>query len=247
MNYYTANAEIILYTCYSHFRRKFQMKLLWSFILKNWEFLDCQIILQSGIFWTNKCFLAGSDFLWSIVKDQTLEKHELIMPHHTEEELRSELNGFVISIKSNKSLKESVSCAIKLDQSISLDTESNQAVLSNTQNNINGRKKVMKCKPRRVSGQPLPQRLGLNWQCEKCGRSFDKSKQLKMHRYQVHVEKEYYHHCSECKGKFKTRSILINHLKTHEPPAFSCPSCSRKFKKKFNLERHSLVCRLKNV
>ena len=206
---------------------------MWQFVLRTRDFLDCKIFCKSGTVMTNICFLAISEFFRNIVQNVGSPTCEIIMPEHSEEEIRKSLNGFIISLTD-------------LDYSEKPSFEYEELPSGCTTENVCGfnEGKVRDLRGKKKKELPSSDQYYhcAKKQCEICGKSFNKSQQLKMHKYQVHVEKDNYLTCLKCMGQFKTKSILLNHLKIHEPPLYSCCKCSRTFTKKGNLERHNRIC-----
>ena len=77
--------------------------------------------------------------------------------------------------------------------------------------------------------------------CSECGKAFP-GKQLQRHIYKMHsnLHKKYF--CDICNLSFYFPSDLRRHQINHEDPKFKCEHCLKRFKTKFNLNRHIKFC-----
>ena len=109
----------------------------------------------------------------------------------------------------------------------------------------------------------LARHKGEKYPCDQCGKEFTSKDPLKAHKKYVHVDVEK-KACEICgktvKSTLMKRHIkihrnetekktcpiclkevcnLINHLKIHKPPSFSCDVCLKTFTLSQNLKRHA--------
>ena len=75
-----------------------------------------------------------------------------------------------------------------------------------------------------------------DFRCEVCSRAFRTKLLLQSHRKAVHAE-EKSAKCSSCAQMFSSSALLQQHVMTHKKP-FECPSCSKGFSRKYQLEAH---------
>ena len=188
------------------------MDSIWQYVLRTETFLDCKIFHESGMVLTNKFFLSYNKQIWNIVKSfDCLETCDLIMPEHSEEEIKKELNGFIKLPKVTDFLEEtSLVCTHnEVNRSFTTEKEFSIELLNDCQEKKSRSQKKKKT-PKIIDNSHSFQEKGehIKMQCEICGKSFSHSKQLRMHKYQVHVEGKNLHECLLCKMNFKTKSIL---------------------------------------
>ena len=79
--------------------------------------------------------------------------------------------------------------------------------------------------------------------CEECGAKFPTETLLGSHKVSHLTDpNEFEHSCTICPRKFKTRRILLGHIRTHsEVKPFNCDSCEMAFKSTNALRRHKSV------
>lgn len=81
-----------------------------------------------------------------------------------------------------------------------------------------------------------------NYVCEQCGASYSAMHSLKEHMNDKHTKKKM-HVCEVCNREFTNRHLYKNHVVTHsEDRPFACTICSKSFKLKTNLMRHTKRC-----
>ena len=78
-------------------------------------------------------------------------------------------------------------------------------------------------------------KCGQTYKCFKCGVKFKCLKYLKSHAVNKHSDPKF--SCEMCDMKFRTKSKLISHVKTHDSSVV-CPLCSKRFKSKQVLKVH---------
>ncbi|KAF7280001.1 hypothetical protein GWI33_006517 [Rhynchophorus ferrugineus] len=78
-----------------------------------------------------------------------------------------------------------------------------------------------------------------DFKCEQCDKLFIQQNSLDRHVSVDHpVGTEYI--CYECKKLYKTRDLLIDHMRIHPIKSVKCDGCGRDFSRKYHLERHIL-------
>ena len=79
-------------------------------------------------------------------------------------------------------------------------------------------------------------------QCTKCGKSFDREADLKIHERSVHSKKRPFE-CKHCKKKFKTKNNRSHHIRAvHDKiKNHKCMQCKAKFYKRADLISHQRV------
>ena len=200
------------------------LNYFWSFVKNEGErYLDCEIITSSGNFMTNKCFLRLSDVIWNCLEHQMCNNYTLLMPSYKDTDIINELCGFVVQ-SDNKKDHCQVSW-IPETQTRSSDQQMESPVLELNVQNWKAYPSSNASTVPKPKGQYCKNQKDA-FQCEHCGKVFSSSKQCRQHRYQVHKQ-TVDHCCPICTAKFKTKSILSNHLKTHNSPSFSCDFCSK--------------------
>ena len=167
------------------------------------EYLDCEIETASGRLLTNKCFLVLSRLIWKCMDSRVGEHCKILMPSFNQNEIQNELCGFVVT------------CGQTLDP-LEFSCSPETPIFRN-------RESEPSLGP--VQEEPYQRKIN-NFQCEHCGKVFACSKKCRQHRYQVHKPANS-HCCHVCGARFKTKSILSNHFKTHNSPSFSCDLCSK--------------------
>ena len=152
---------------------------------------------------TNRCFLPPKGLInyKLFVSEHYDDLLTIIMPDHTVSDIRNELDGFIWSL--------SVSCE-------NLDGDSQESILLS--------QKLVKKRPR-ASKECSFKKERKTFQCSSCGKFFDNFIQLKNHKYQVHPSNYGSIKCEICFKTLKTKSILINHMLTHNKSSFSCTHC----------------------
>ena len=205
-----------------------QIDHYWSFVCEVGEqYLDCKLITASGTYFTNRCFLQ----LFSSLKIFDGEGDIIIsMPEFCYSDVMRELNGY-LTMRKTKSSNDQV---LEPSSSFSGSDDINSQCLRLMEQEEN--KKQRKAKPKITSSKvKSPNADQESFQCDVCGLIFETSKKCRMHKYQVHSNSSF--SCELCSNRFKTKSILLNHLKSHEPPSFPCLYCSKvdTIKKAFSL------------
>ena len=166
----------------------------------------------------------------------------IIMPDHTALEIRNLLDGFLLdpnSFNENENTDSqfyedtNVLGPIKYNENFESqfhqETNLMTAKITPTKPNASNKAQFIKAKK--------------TFQCSSCGKFFDNYKQLKVHKYQVHPSDYGSIKCKICYKILKTKSILINHMLTHNSSAFSCSICLKNFNRKHHLERHEKNCK----
>ncbi|XP_009669296.2 zinc finger protein 2-like isoform X3 [Struthio camelus] len=76
--------------------------------------------------------------------------------------------------------------------------------------------------------------------CTQCGKSFNKSRDLKKHQQTHTAERPF--SCPQCGSSFRLKQILVSHQKVHrgEKP-FRCTDCGKQFSQKHHLLSHQRV------
>ena len=80
--------------------------------------------------------------------------------------------------------------------------------------------------------------------CDKCGKSFGKTKALTSHNYQVHPkpQKISRFECDKCDKAFNTSNRLWHHdYHVHPKYMHGCSTCGKTFKSKGTLNRHKVL------
>lgn len=195
------------------------MKYCWSFIRsQGYKFLDCEITTASGVkLLTNKCFLIISNKIWKCLDHRINGQWKILMPSFNEIEIRKELGGFVVPLDQPINPIQ-VSCSLE-----------NQTFINSSSNRqLEGKlfSQIVKSVDDNQTVATYQEKQSYQWQCEHCGQSFQTSKQCRQHRYQVHKPANN-HCCTICGAGFKTKSILSNHMRTHNSSSFSCERCSK--------------------
>jgi len=78
------------------------------------------------------------------------------------------------------------------------------------------------------------------WKCAPCNKVFPNRDAMKCHMWYQHTAKKK-HECDVCHRKFKVKSELVRHTRTHngaKPFEFECDECGEKFSRKGNLVQH---------
>ena len=136
------------------------------------------------------------------------------MPSHTHSEILKDLLGFA---KRKEFIQDESMC----DTGGDIETV-NETVLMPEASNVK-LTEFIKTPLKRQLQHDVPLKRTTSFHCEFCGKEFINSLKCRKHRYQVHKDAVY--NCKLCKASFKTKSILNNHLKTHNEPMFSCDFC----------------------
>lgn len=81
------------------------------------------------------------------------------------------------------------------------------------------------------------------FQCEDCGSLFSSKQNLNAHKLVTHNDHREEFPCGECGQIFLQKRTLLNHEKKHIGlEIHECSTCSKKFKEKVNLIKHSKQC-----
>ncbi len=72
--------------------------------------------------------------------------------------------------------------------------------------------------------------------CETCNQKYYRRSDLLKHQ-ETHSNIRPYK-CGECSLTFKTRGVLVGHMKVHGPKKYECPECGHKFNRKGSLNLH---------
>ena len=184
------------------------------------ECLDCEISTKTGTLLTNKCFLSLSNLFFSTLKHVYQNKITVIMPSHTHSEILKELLGFA---KRKEFIQDKSMCDMGGDiETVNETVLMLEASSFEDESNIKSTE-FIKMPLKRKLQHDVPLKRTTSFQCEFCGKEFINSLKCRKHRYQVHKDAVY--NCKLCRASFKTKSILNNHLKTHNEPMFSCDFC----------------------
>ena len=160
------------------------------------------------------------------------------MPDHTNSEIRNLLDGFSLG---PKNFNESENTNSQFYQGTNLlgpikCNENADFQFYEETNLVTPTKPKSSIKTQFIKGKKT-------FQCSSCGKLFENYKQLKVHKYQVHPSDYGSIKCKICFKILKTKSILINHMLTHNSSAFSCSICLKNFNRKHHLERHEKNCK----
>lgn len=83
--------------------------------------------------------------------------------------------------------------------------------------------------------------------CNLCNKTFKTAISLKLHcnshvvtKPYEDVDPEFYFECPECEGRYRTRTGLTDHMKTHcDTPQFRCQRCPTVFGSRYMLTKHT--------
>ena len=207
----------------------------WEFVLLNEHHLDCLLVIDSQNFYTSRCFVPAEYQNFSIYPSP--ENIVIYLPFHSPEEASEIFGGYIF--QETKKLGHVSEELVNVDK----DIENEERTLSKDDQGTESQSKIIFSDILRESDEKVYKTNQEQFQCYYCGKTFERSKALRQHKYQVHREDAEYK-CSQCPSVFRTPSILQNHIKTHMEPMYQCPVCPRKFKLKHHLVRHGRKCKI---
>ena len=215
---------------------------VWNFAVKHTnQFMDCLIVTKGRELFTNRCFLQTLTKTMKIKLPGSENENsflKVLMPDHSEAEVKSFLYGFVITSSFNEKVEREDSltplnniCHVAnlpvLENEKFSQQESTEEVLSldDINNELGGH--FTSKKHSKIFEDNKGSKKKKSFLCHYCGKDFLSSIKLKKHKYQVHPSKEGENVCIICSKSLKTKSSLHNHMLTHSEPKFNCEQCSR--------------------
>ena len=207
----------------------------WEFVLVNKQYLDCHLVIDSQNYYTSKVFVPV-EYHSTICPENIV----ILLPFHSREEASDIFGGHIF--QENKKVGHVTADVLNVvvEEDIHREEMTANEDDPSTENVSTIKSSEIPCK----SDNKVYQTIHEQFQCYYCGKTFDKPKSLRQHKYQVHREEIAKYRCSLCPSVFRTPSILQNHIKTHMEPTYQCPKCPRKFKLKHHLVRHSRTCKI---
>ena len=226
----------------THFKMNW-IEEVWNFAVKHTDqFMDCLIVTNEGReFFTNRCFLQNLTKTMKIKLPGSENENSILkvlMPDHSEAEVKKLLDGFVITSSFNDKDEQEDSLtpfnnichdanlpvpeSYKLSQQESIvEVQSLDDVNNELGSHFKNKKHSKIFEDNKSTNKKK------SFLCHYCGKDCKTSIKLKKHKYQVHPATEGTNVCNICSKSLKTKSSLHNHMLTHSEAKFNCEQCFR--------------------
>ena len=223
---------------------------VWKLIRE--EDLNITIVCSDGTLQTNKCFSEFFRGQLSIIKDiisDTCESEIIYMPDFNSEEINFHLNDFSTLGKEDTfsedspELGEIINAPGPYEYSDQAKLSLSHAITDKECNThrpsaaSESKKNIENCKDKKERNVSFKHKLHI---CYNCGASFHDSKNLAIHRYDVHPRNRNSFECEVCLKKFPYKHVLNKHFqRQHSGSKFFCSICNNSFTRKTSLLRHT--------